>query len=182
MDMIQTNAAINGGNSGGALINMYGEVIGINAAKTSSSGSSTSASVEGMGYAIPITDVIDVIEDIKNSETKEPVSEKDRGYLGISVIDLTDYDITLSKVKSGVKVYKVYSGGGAEAAGIYAGDIITAIDGEGFSNMEEMSAILQYYRAGETVTLTVMANVGRGKYEKKDIEVVLKKSSEINDN
>lgn len=181
MNMIQTNAAINGGNSGGALINMKGEVIGINAAKTSTttSSGSSSAIVEGMGYAIPISDVMDVINEIVSSETKVPVSEEEKGYIGVSVMDITTADAQMYNIEAGVKVVKVYENSGAAEAGLYAGDIISAVNGVDISTNSEMAKELQYYKAGDTVKLTIMANMGKGIYEEKEIEVVLKKYDDI---
>ncbi len=179
MNMIQTNAAINGGNSGGALINMDGEVIGINAAKTSSS-SSSSASVEGMGYAIPITKVKEIITELMNAETKEPLSEDERGYLGVSVQNLTSQYAQFYGIESGVIVSKVYEGSGAETAKIYEGDVITKINGVIVTSVESLSEELQYIKAGETVTLTIMANVGRGQYEEMEVKVKLMSKKQLN--
>ncbi|MBE5940054.1 MAG: PDZ domain-containing protein [Lachnospiraceae bacterium] len=178
MDMIQTNAAINGGNSGGALINMYGEVIGINAAKTSSN-SSSEASVEGMGYAIPISDVEDIITELMNAEIKDIVPETERGYLGVGVVDLTDDIKYLYGIDNGVYVSQVYENSGAKDAGIYAGDVITAIGTVKIHSVEELSEQLQYCRAGEKISVTIMANMGRGKYEEMTVEVVMKSYDEL---
>lgn len=178
MNMLQTNAAINGGNSGGALINMDGEVIGINAAKTSSNASSQ-ASVEGMGYAIPITAVKDIIADLMNAETKEPLDEDEKGYLGVTVSELTAQYAKVYGIESGVIVAEVYEGSGAKAAGIYAGDVIIGINDVVITSVDSLSEELQYIRAGETVKIKIMANMGRGEFKEMVLDVELKSYNEL---
>ena len=177
LNMIQTDAAINGGNSGGALINMQGQVIGINAAKSSSS-SSSSASVEGMGYAIPISDVIDIINELINEETKVKVSDDEKGYLGIKVMTIDEDTAEMYGVPEGVRVVSVVDGSGSDEAGIQKGDTITAINGEKVSEYDDISEILDYISSGETVTVTVLRSSGNG-YEEIELEVTLNSYDEI---
>lgn len=174
--MIQTDAAINGGNSGGALLNAKGEVIGINAAKYSSSGSTTSASIEGMGFAIPISQATDIINDLMNQETKTKVDEDERGAIGIAGMDVSEMDSEKYGIPVGVYVSDITSGGGAEKAGMSAKSIITAINGTKVSSMSELKAQLEYYAAGETVILTVEEAKG-GDYVEKEYDVTLTASN-----
>ena len=174
--MIQTDAAINGGNSGGALLNAKGEVIGINAAKYSSSGSTTSASIEGMGFAIPISQATDIINDLMNQKTKTKVDEDQRGAIGIAGMDVSEMDSEKYGIPVGVYVSDITSGGGAEKAGMSAKSIITAINGTKVSSMSELKAQLEYYAAGETVTLTVEEAKG-GDYVEKEYDVTLTASN-----
>ena len=152
MNMIQTDCAINSGNSGGPLFNSHGEVIGIVSAKYSSSGSYSSASVEGLGFAIPINDVSAMIQDIMTNGyiTNKP-------YLGITGGSMTEqmaaqyrYDIT-----SGVFVYSVEEGKAAQKAGLQMGDVITKVDDHDIKTMEDLTAVKKQYSAGDTATLTV---------------------------
>lgn len=169
--LIQTDAAINPGNSGGALLNMYGEVIGINAAKYSSS------SVEGMGFAIPISSVEDVIEDLMNQKTKEKVDEKEQGYLGIKGRDITSDIAEGYDMPEGVYIVELTDDSGAEKAGIQEKDIIVKLEGTKISSMEELQNELKYYKSGEKVTVTVKRQEGN-KYVEKEIEVTLQDSVE----
>ena len=169
--LIQTDAAINPGNSGGALLNANGEVIGINTAKVSAD------SVEGMGYAIPISDASDIITDLMNQETKTKVSKEEQGYIGIrSQADVTSDLAEMYNMPTGVYVSEVISGSGADKAGITKGSIITAINGTSVDGMEALQEQLQYYKIGETVTLTVQVPGNNGEYEASDIEVTLGES------
>ena len=180
---IQTSAAINQGNSGGALLNMNGEVIGINSAKTSSSGYSGTI-VEGMGYAIPISDAIDIINDLMNRETvvverrTEVVDASERGYLGINVVDTSSSYATLYGIPLGISVQTVEEGSPAEQAGIQKYDIITKFDGISVTSKAELQNLLQYYRAGETVKLTLEYAQGRNQYVENEVEVTLGKRPE----
>ena len=151
-NMIQITAAVNSGNSGGPLFNMYGEVVGIVSAKLSSS-SSSNASVEGLGFAIPINDVVSMIEDIM---TNGYVTNKP--YLAITVGTLQSGMIPNSAVSEGAYIYSVESGGAADRAGLQAGDIITAIDDTAITTYSDISAALRSYRAGDTVTITYYRN------------------------
>lgn len=170
-EYIQTDAAINPGNSGGALLNANGEVIGINSAKINSS------AVEGMGFAIPISDASDVIQNLMNKETRSKVSDEERGYLGIKEYDVSEEGAQMYNMPTGVYVKEVMSGGGAEKAGLTKGSIITGFEGSSISGMSSLQEQLQYYKAGEEVTLTVQIPDKNGEYTEKDIKVTLGKNS-----
>ena len=170
-EYIQTDAAINPGNSGGALLNANGEVIGINSAKINSS------AVEGMGFAIPISDASDVIQNLMNKETRSKVSDEERGYLGIKGYDVSEEGVQMYNMPTGVYVKEVMSGGGAEKAGLTKGSIITGFEGSSISSMSSLQEQLQYYKAGEEVTLTVQIPDKNGEYTEKDIKVTLGKNS-----
>lgn len=172
MKLLQTDAAINGGNSGGALLNAKGEVIGINVAKYSSDGSS-SASVEGMGFAIPISSVKSIISNLETKETREKVSDDEKGYLGIS----SKYDVSeeISEaygMPTGVYIYETISGGPADKAGIQAGDILTEFDGQAISSYDTLKSVMQYYKAGEKVKVKIAYADGR-EYKEKEVTVTL---------
>lgn len=168
--MIQTNAAINPGNSGGALVNARGEVIGIPSAKI---GGST---VEGMGYAIPISVAEPILRELMERETKTMVSEQDRGYLGVQVTDVDEQGVQLYNMPRGVYIYEVYSGYAADQAGLRRGDIITGLNGTRIGSKEQLIEELKYYSIGTTVTLTVcrIAN----DYEIEEVKVVLGRAYE----
>lgn len=170
-EYIQTDAAINPGNSGGALLNANGEVIGINSAKINSS------AVEGMGFAIPISDASDVIQNLMNKETRSKVSDEERGYLGIKGYDVSEEGAQMYNMPTGVYVKEVMRGGGAEKAGLTKGSIITGFEGSSISGMSSLQEQLQYYKAGEEVTLTVQIPDKNGEYTEKDIKVTLGKNS-----
>ena len=170
-EYIQTDAAINPGNSGGALLNANGEVIGINSAKINSS------AVEGMGFAIPISDASDVIQNLMNKETRSKVSDEERGYLGIKGYDVSEEGAQMYNMPTGVYVKEVMSGGGAEKAGLTKGSIITGFEGSSISGMSSLQEQLQYNKAGEEVTLTVQIPDKNGEYTEKDIKVTLGKNS-----
>ena len=170
-EYIQTDAAINPGNSGGALLNANGEVIGINSAKINSS------AVEGMGFAIPISDASGVIQNLMNKETRSKVSDEERGYLGIKGYDVSEEGAQMYNMPTGVYVKEVMSGGGAEKAGLTKGSIITGFEGSSISSMSSLQEQLQYYKAGEEVTLTVQIPDKNGEYTEKDIKVTLGKNS-----
>ena len=170
-EYIQTDAAINPGNSGGALLNANGEVIGINSAKINSS------AVEGMGFAIPISDASDVIQNLMNKETRSKVSDEERRYLGIKGYDVSEEGAQMYNMPTGVYVKEVMSGGGAEKAGLTKGSIITGFEGSSISGMSSLQEQLQYYKAGEEVTLTVQIPDKNGEYTEKDIKVTLGKNS-----
>ena len=170
-EYIQTDAAINPGNSGGALLNANGEVIGINSAKINSS------AVEGMGFAIPISDASDVIQNLMNKETRSKVSDEERGYLGIKGYDVSEEGAQMYNMPTGVYVKEGMSGGGAEKAGLTKGSIITGFEGSSISGMSSLQEQLQYYKAGEEVTLTVQIPDKNGEYTEKDIKVTLGKNS-----
>lgn len=164
--LIQTDAAINPGNSGGALLNIKGELIGINSVKYSST------EVEGMGYAIPISSAMPIIEKLMTRETKAKVAES--GYLGIHGVDV---DSNVSKVYNfpvGVYVSEVVDNCGAEAAGIKQGDIICEVEGTSITSMDDLSEELSYYSPGETVKVVIKRQSEDG-YIEKEMEVTLSK-------
>lgn len=146
---IQTNAAINPGNSGGALLNMNGEVIGINSNKI---GGTT---VEGMGYAIPITSASPIIADLMERQTRTKVAEDEVGYIGISLQEVTSQISQMYNMPEGIYVVSVEEGSAAANAGIMKGDIITKFDGSSISSYSDLQKTLQYYAAGDSVTITV---------------------------
>lgn len=158
--LIQTDAAINPGNSGGALLNVRGEVVGINSNKI---GGST---IEGMGYAIPISNAKPIIEELMNRETKDKVDAAKKGYLGISGLNVTTDVSTMYGMPEGVYVAQVYNGGAYEA-GIMKGDIITAFDGSSVRTMEDLQGYLDYYEIGEQVTVTIQRPNAGGYIEQK---------------
>ena len=165
--LIQTDAAINEGNSGGALVNVNGEVIGINSSKL------VGDSVEGIGYAIPISDVGDLIENLMNRETKTKVAEDKRGLIGITGISVSDAFSQQIEMPAGVYVTEIAKGGGAEKAGMTKGCIITAIDDITVDSMEALQEQLQYYEKGTTVTLKIQIPQTNGEYKEQTIEVTL---------
>lgn len=179
MKLLQTDAAINGGNSGGALLNAKGEVIGINVAKYSSSGYD-SASIEGMGFAIPISSVSDIIGQLETMKTRQKVDEENRGYLGISGFDVTEEDSTQYSIPQGIMIKQVKEGGPADKAGIVVDDIIVKFDGQSVKSMTALTDVLQYYTAGEKVKITIAYREGRD-YTEKEVEVTLGDSTSIED-
>ena len=158
--LIQTDAAINPGNSGGALLNVRGEVVGINSNKI---GGST---IEGMGYAIPISNAKPIIEDLMNRETKDKVDDAKKGYLGISGLNVTSDVSTMYGMPEGVYVAQVYAGGAYEA-GMLKGDIITSFDGSSVKTMEDLQGYLEYYEIGESVIVTIQRPNAGGYIEHK---------------
>ncbi len=164
--LIQTDAAINPGNSGGALLNMNGELIGINSVKVASS------SVEGMGYAIPISDVQSIIEELMLKETRDVVTEDKKGYLGISPIDVTTEIYETYGMPIGVYIETIYDDSPAKAAGLVKGNIITKFDGQTVKTREQLVSLLNYYSAGETVEIIAMVQSDNG-YVEKSFQVTL---------
>lgn len=165
--LIQTDAAINPGNSGGALVNASGEVIGINSSKL------VGDSVEGVGYAIPISDVSDLIENLMNQETKTKVAEADQGAIGIKGMSVsTEYSQQLN-MPEGVYVSEVTKGGGTEKAGMTRGCIITGINGTTVSSMDDLQEQLQYYAKGDEVELTIQVPQSNGEYQEQSVTVIL---------
>lgn len=165
--LIQTDAAINPGNSGGALLNSNGEVIGINTAKVATD------SVEGMGYAIPISDASDTIQNLMNQETKTKVSEAEQGYLGIQGVDVSDESAKMYNMPTGVYISDVVKNGGAQQAGLTKGSVITGLEGTTISDMNSLKEQLQYYRVGDKVKVTVQIPGNNGEYTEKTVEVTL---------
>ena len=169
--LIQTDAAINPGNSGGPLVNANGEVIGINSSKLAST------TVEGMGYAIPISDVSDIIDNLMNQETKHKVSEEKKGYLGVKGYDVTEESAEKYNMPTGVYVAEIVKGGGAEEAGITKGNVIIALNGTTVNSMEELQKELGYYESGKTVSVTIQVPENNGEWTEKTVDVKLGKSS-----
>ena len=166
-EMIQTDAAINPGNSGGALLDMNGRVIGINSAKAAETG------VEGMGYAIPISNAEPILEDLMNRETRtEVVDESESAFIGITGEAVSEEMASLYGIPEGIYVTEVSEGSPAEDAGIQRGDVITKFEGSSVTTMDQLRDQLQYYAAGETVTITI-SQAHDGVYEEQDVEVTL---------
>lgn len=166
-EMIQIDAAINGGNSGGALLNSKGEVVGINSAKYSSNGSNGEASIEGMGFAIPISDVNELITDLINGEE---ISEG--ATLGIEGYMTNEgYGISYN-VPTGFYIAGITEGSGAEAAGLEIGNIITEIEEEKVEALSDIQNVLYEKKAGDEVTLKVKYVSGR-EYKEKEVKVTL---------
>ena len=164
--LIQTDAAINPGNSGGALLNMKGELIGINSAKYADS------AVEGMGYAIPISKAKPILEELMNRETREKVDSSKKGYLGVSLANLTTEAIEMYNMPTGAFVRSVEDDSPAQEAGICKGDIIVKFDGQKVSDGDELLDKLQYYKSGEKIE-AVIARATNGEYEENTIELTL---------
>ena len=163
-NLIQTDAAINPGNSGGALLNMNGEVVGINSAKLAST------EVEGIGYAIAISDVTDTLETLMNEETRDKVDN--HGILGITVQTVSDEASEVYGIPEGVLVRDVTTGGAADDAGLEAKSIITKFAGKTVTTKEQLIDFLSYYEPGEDVELTVEVPDGRG-YKEETVTVTL---------
>ena len=163
--MIQTDAAINPGNSGGALLNARGEVIGINSAKI---GGNT---IEGMGYAIPISTAEPILQDLMSQSTRVKVEDDEKGYLGIAGVNVASDVSKIYGIPEGVYVYQVYEGTAAEKAGLRQGDVIIELNGVSIGSMEELQRELQYYSAGTEVKLTVR-RAANG-YTEEEVRLVL---------
>ena len=163
---IQTDAAINLGNSGGALFNMKGELVGINTAMMNS------AIAENMGLAIPISEVTGEVESMMNQETRDTLNEDERGYLGINIVDVTAEISKTYGLPEGVYIANVAAGSGAERAGLEKENIITGVNGKSITTSEELTDYLSKYKKGETVTVTVEYRSDDG-YATKDVEVTL---------
>lgn len=166
--LIQTDAAINPGNSGGALLNMKGELIGINSAKF------VDSTVEGMGFAIPISTAAPILDKLMDQETRDVVDENQRGYMGIQPLDISSEMIEMYEMPQGVFVSAVIENSGAEKAGMKKGDIITAIEEQTLTTSEELTDKLQYYKRGETVKVTIQRS-DSGEYKEMTLDVTLGK-------
>ena len=164
--LLQTDAAINPGNSGGALLNMKGEVIGINAAKYSST------EVEGIGYAIPVSGVQDILDELMNRKTRSEVAEEKRGYLGIQGTTVDEDAAAAFGMPKGVYVYKILKDGAAADSQLREKDIITKLDGMTVKSMQELQKFLKGYEAGETIELLVQRQEN-GQYKEIQITVTL---------
>lgn len=168
--LIMTNAAINSGNSGGALLNASGKVIAINFAKTSSDG------VEGMAYSIPVSNVKELISSLMSKQTRQKVDSDNAGYLGIVAIDITSTYASMYGYPQGIMVRTVASGSAAEKAGLSAYDIIVGFDDQSISTMSGLQSLLQYYSAGVTVKVDYYHLEG-SEYVLKSVEVTLGKKN-----
>ena len=167
----QTDAAINPGNSGGALLNMKGELIGINSAKYADS------TVEGMGYAIPISRAKPILEDLMNRQTREMVSAEEKGYLGVVLSNLTTEAIQMYDMPEGAFVRGVEEKSPAEKGGICKGDIIVKFDGQSVTSGDDLLEKLQYYKSGEKIE-AVVARATDGEYQESTVEITLGSRSE----
>ncbi len=163
---LQTDAAINPGNSGGALLNMNGEVIGINSAKLAST------EVEGMGYAIPVSRVSDIIENLMNEQTRTKVSSENQGTLGIKCLDVSSQIQQAYNMPAGIYISEVTSGGAAEKAGLKSGYVLTSFDDHSVTSTNELKSLLSYYSAGETVEVEAQVP-DNGSYETKTFSLTL---------
>ncbi len=172
--MMQIDAAINEGNSGGGLFDANGNLIGINSAKSSGEG------VEGMGYAIPISSVEDLINNMMNQKTKVQVDEDQRGYLGIQGVDVPSEYVEKFGMPEGAMVTKITAGSPAETAGLQVSDIITAVDGQKVSSYDALRTALSYYASGESVTITVQRPSGN-QYTETELTVTLTDRASITD-
>lgn len=172
--LIQTDAAINPGNSGGALLDIKGQVIGINSNKI---GGST---IEGMGYAIPISSAKPIIEELMNRETKEKVDESNRGFLGISCINVTKAMGEAYGMPEGIYVAQVYPATGADNAGLVKGDIITGFAGATVTTQDDLTNSMQYYAVGDTVELTIMRGNPTEGYQEQKVNVTLTSQEAMN--
>ncbi len=166
VNLIQTDAAINPGNSGGALLNMDGELVGINSAKLAST------EVEGMGYAIAISDVTDILETLMNAETRDKLADDEHGVLGILGASVSSEASQMYGMPEGVYVSEVTEGGAAEEAGLPEKAIITEFEGRSVTSIEELIEYLAYYEPGETVEITYSIS-NNGTYEEKTMEITL---------
>lgn len=164
--LLQTDAAINPGNSGGTLLNMNGEVIGINAAKYSST------EVEGMGYAIPISQAQDIINELMNKKTRVAVDERKQGYLGIQGQNIDETAAAMYGMPRGIYVYKITEDSAASRSTLREKDIITKFDGQTVQTMEDLKEMLTYYEGGDTVNLTVQS-LENGEYVERTVEITL---------
>lgn len=163
---IQTDAAINHGNSGGALINVKGEVIGINSSKISGN------SVEGMGYAIPISAAEPIIEELMSKETRYKVTDGNVGYIGVSLMTISDEYAYMYNFPQGIFVRDVEANSPAQEAGILKGDIIVDFDGEKIESYEDLQEALEYYAPGDQATITVMRQ-SQGEYVEMELQITL---------
>ncbi len=165
---IQTNAAINPGNSGGALLNIKGEVIGINSNKIGGT------AVEGMGYAIPISAAEPIIEELMQKETRTRFEDGKQGFIGISMQNISEEFSQTYRIPQGIYVVEIVEGSPAEEAGILAGDVIVAFEGETIMEASRLQSELRYYGPGSEITLTLMRPVN-GTYQSMDVTLVLGK-------
>ena len=171
MTLIQTDTAINNGNSGGPLINSSGQVIGINSAKMSSTYSGE-ATVEGIGFAIPMSEAKSIVDDLINYGYVTG-----RPQLGISCQDVTEAVSQAYNIPVGAYIFSVTAGGAADQAGLQPGDVITGIQDQTISTTEELNAVKNQYKAGDTITLTY---VRAGETKKVDVTLAEVQQTENN--
>ena len=174
VNLIQTDAAINPGNSGGALLNMEGEVVGINSAKLAST------EVEGMGYAIAISDVTDILENLMNETSRDKLDDADHGVLGITGGSVSSDVVQMYGIPAGVFVKEVTEGGAADKAGLKPSSVITKFNGKSVSSIEQLIEYLSYYEPGEDVDLTVEVPDGT-EYKEETITVTLDENTNTDD-
>ena len=175
-DLIQTDAPINSGNSGGGLFNMKGELIGINEAKSSMSSSGTT--VDGVGYAISIDKAEPILQNLMSLETRETVAEENAGYLGVTCADVTADIAQMYKMPEGVCFTSVLENSPAAAAGAQKGDVLIRFDGREIGSYDNLKSVLAYYAAGETVNMTVL-RMNAGEYEEVELTITLGSYEEI---
>ena len=173
--LIQTDAAINEGNSGGALLNMKGELIGINEAKSSST--STGATVDNIGFAIPIDKAEESLQQLMNLKTRERVDASQAFYLGIRGSDVSYEASEMYGIPTGVVISEVVENGPADQAGVKSGDVLTELDGHSISNMSQLQDVLEYYAAGETVDIDVQ-RADNGEYQAQTLSITLGSASD----
>ena len=174
VNLIQTDAAINPGNSGGALLNMEGEVVGINSAKLAST------EVEGMGYAIAISDVTDILQNLMNETSRDKLDDSEHGVLGIKGSSVSSEAVQMYGIPAGVFVKKVTEGGAADKAGLKANSVITEFNGKTVSSIEQLIEYLSYYEPDEEVELTVQVPHGTS-YKEETVKVTLDENTDADD-
>lgn len=171
VNLIQTDAAINPGNSGGALLNMEGEVVGINSAKLAST------EVEGMGYAIAISDVTDILQNLMNETSRDKLDDSEHGVLGIKGASVSSEAVQMYGIPAGVFVSKVTEGGAADKAGLKSNSVITEFNGKTVSSINQLIEYLSYYEPGEEVELTVQVPDGTS-YKEDTVKVTLDENTD----
>ena len=174
VNLIQTDAAINPGNSGGALLNMEGEVVGINSAKLAST------EVEGMGYAIAISDVTDILQNLMNETSRDKLDDSEHGVLGIKGSSVSSEAVQMYGIPAGVFVKQVTEGGAADKAGLKANSVITEFNGKTVSSIDQLSEYLSYYEPDEEVELTVQVPHGTS-YKEETVKVTLDENTDADD-
>ena len=174
VNLIQTDAAINPGNSGGALLNMEGEVVGINSAKLAST------EVEGMGYAIAISDVTDILQNLMNETSRDKLDDSEHGVLGIKGSSVSSEAVQMYGIPAGVFVKKVTEGGAADKAGLKANSVITEFNGKAVSSSDQLIEYLSYYEPDEEVELTVQVPHGTS-YKEETVKVTLDENTDADD-
>ena len=174
VNLIQTDAAINPGNSGGALLNMEGEVVGINSAKLAST------EVEGMGYAIAISDVTDILQNLMNETSRDKLDDSEYGVLGIEGSSVSSEAVQMYGIPAGVFVKEVTEGGAADKAGLKANSVITEFNGKTVSSINQLIEYLSYYEPDEEVELTVQVPHGTS-YKEETVKVTLDENTDADD-